>query len=112
MVNIAHHSVTLAFRHTMMVAVGFWAVSLLLATLEATLGANIVIGGLYFLSIPVLVACLTWANGGFDARRVRGAGAVLMLGTVVLLSSSFIILFGLLAASGLLHLVHNAPAGA
>ena len=70
------------------------------------LGASLVLGGLYFLSIPMLVGALTWANGSCVAR-VRGPGAVVMLGAVVLLSSSLIILLGLAAASGLLHLVQS-----
>ena len=45
------------WHHTLTVAAVFWAGYLVLVTLEATVGSNIVISGLFFLSIPMLVAC-------------------------------------------------------
>jgi len=106
MSSTATHPVSLAFRHTLGVAAGFWAVCLALTGLEAALGANMVLGGLFFITIPMLVGALTWANRSC-VPRPRAAGSVLLLGAVVLLSSSLIILLGLLASSGLLRLVHT-----
>ena len=106
MAYTACHPATLALRHTLTVAAGFWGASLLLTTLEAVFGAHALLGGLYFLSIPMLVGGLTWANGGFVARG-RGPGAVLVLGAVVLCSASLIILLGLVATSELLSLIHG-----
>lgn len=109
MLQAADNPVTLAFRHTLTVATGFWAACLLLTTLEAALGANLVLGGLYFISIPMLVGGLTWANGGC-VGRARGPVAVCMLGAIVLLSSSLIILLGLVAASSLMRLMQTGAA--
>ena len=102
--RLASPSLTLALRHTFSVAVGFWAACLLLTTLEAALGSSIVLGGLFFCSIPMLVGGLVWANGAC-VSGARGPGAVLLLGLVVLLSSSLIIGLGLLASSSLLRLM-------
>lgn len=109
MLPLARTPVSLAVRHTLSVAVGFWAACLLLTTLEAALGSNIVIGGLFFCSIPMLVGGLVWANGAC-VSGTRGPGAVLLLGVVVLVSSSLIIGMGLLASSSLLRLMtHGIP---
>ena len=111
MLSLERHPVSQAFRHTLTVATGFWGACLVLTTLEAALGANSVIGSLFFLSIPLLVGGLTWANG-VCVSRPRGAGSVVMLGVVVLLSSSLIILLGLLAASRWLHFMHTGALSA
>lgn len=109
--TITAHILTRSVRHTTSVAAGFWAVCLVLTLLEAAIGASVFLGGLFFLSIPVLVACLTWANFGC-VWVSRGAVAMVLLGTVVLVSSSLIILLGLLASSGLLSLITGAGFGA
>ena len=109
MLRAAKPSLMLAFRHTFSVAAGFWAACLLLTTLEAAIGSSIVIGGLFFCSIPMLVGGLVWANGACVAGA-RGPGAVLLLGVVVLVSSSLIIGLGMLASSSLLRLMTHGLA--
>ena len=42
----------------------------LLVVAEVALGWNMVIGGLFLLSIPLLVAVLTWVNKGIVFDRV------------------------------------------
>jgi len=91
------------------VATIFWGSCLLLVVAEVAIGSNIVIGSLFFLSIPLLVAVLTWVNKGIVFDRVpRTFGSVLMLGMSVLAVSTVIILVGLLAAANLRTLMIGA----
>ena len=91
------------------VATTFWGSCLLLVVAEVAIGSNIVIGSLFFLSIPLLVAVLTWVNKGIVFDRVpRTFGSVLMLGMSVLAVSTVIILVGLLAAANLRTLMIGA----
>lgn len=94
------------WHHTLTVAAVFWAGYLILVTLEATVGSNIVISGLFFLSIPMLVALLTWVNLGIVFRRQpRRLWSVFALGAAVLGSATAIMLVGLVAAAKLKDLL-------
>ena len=90
------------WHHTLSVASSFWGVCLVLVAVEAAFGSNAVSSGLFFLSIPLLVALLTWVNLGMvfggGPRRIWSLFA---LGGTVLASSSLIILVGLVAAAKL-----------
>ncbi len=98
-----------SYRQNLSVAAAFWGAYLALVMAEAALGANMVIGGLFFLSIPVLVAVLTWVNKGIVFNRARRkVGSVLVLGLSVLVVSTVIILVGLLAAANLKILMVGA----
>ncbi len=90
------------WHRTIRIATAFWGVSLALVAMEATFGANVLVSGLYFLSLPALVGFLTWAYRGIVfARFERHPGSVLALGISVLAVSSVIVFVGLLAASNL-----------
>jgi hypothetical protein len=96
-------------RQNLSVATAFWGACLVLVVAEVAIGSNIVIGGLFFMSIPLLVAVLTWVNKGivFD-RAPRTLASVLVLGLSVLVVSTLIILVGLLAAANLKSLMIGA----
>lgn len=83
----------------------FWAACLALVALEATVGSNLFVGLVFFLSIPVLVGYLTWVNKDIVTRTGRGLLSVVLLGISVLISSSVIILIGLVAAANLKTLI-------
>jgi hypothetical protein len=89
-----------SMHQTISVAALFWGLCLALATLEATLGANLVSSGLFFLSVPALVAGLFWANRSLLRARARMT-ALMTLAVSVLVYASVILLLGLLAASKL-----------
>jgi hypothetical protein len=95
-----------SYRENLSVASLFWATCLALVIVEVAIGSNIVIGGIFVLSIPLLVMVLTWVNKGivFD-RAPRTAGSVLVLGLSVLAVSTAIVLVGLLAAANLKSLM-------
>ena len=99
------NSVQQVWKRTLRIAVAFWAACLILVTIEATAGANMVLGVVFFLSIPVLVGYLTWANKDIMVSARRGLLSVIVLGISVLLFSSVIILIGLLAAAKLKGLI-------
>ena len=84
----------------------FWGTCLVLVMVEVAVGSNIVVGGIFVLSVPLLVVMLTWVNKGivFD-RAPLTAGSVLVLGVSVLVVSTLIILVGLLAAANLKSLM-------
>lgn len=96
------------WRQTLTVAATFWAVCLVLVAFEATLGANFVLGGVFFLSIPMLVAFITWATKDLMLVPRRGVSAVFVLGVCVFFMSTVIILIGLLAAANLKTLMVGA----
>lgn len=96
-------------RQNLSVATVFWGACLALVVAEVAVGSHMLIGGLYVLSIPLLVAVLTWVNKGIVFDRVpRTLGSVLVLGASVLVVSTVIILVGLLAASSLKSLMVGA----
>jgi hypothetical protein len=90
------------------VAAVFWTLSLVLVALEATMGAHFVLGGLYLLSIPLLVAFVAWATKDLAAVLRRRMPAVALHGACVLVFASLIVLVGLLAASNLKSLMLGA----
>jgi hypothetical protein len=94
------------YRQNLSVAAAFWGTCLALVVAEVAIGSNIVIGAVFVLSIPLLVAVLTWVNKGivFD-RAPHTTGSVLVLGLSVLVVSTLIILVGLLAAANLKSLM-------
>lgn len=90
------------WRQTLGVATAFWGACLALVIVEATVGSNVVVAGLFFLSIPVLVGVLTWVNRGIVfGQAPRRFTSILVLGLAVLVSASLIVLVGLLAAANL-----------
>ena len=98
-----------SYRQNLSVASVFWGTCLALVMVEVALGSNIVIGGLFSLSIPMLVVVLTWVNKGIVFDRVpRTVSSVLVLGLSVLVVSTAIILVGLLAAANLKTLLVGA----
>ncbi len=96
------------WRQTLSVAAAFWAVCLVLVALEAKMGANFVLGGIFFLSIPMLVAFTTWATKDVMLVLHRGLSAVVLLGVCVFFTSTLIVLIGLLAAANLKTLMIGA----
>ena len=90
------------------VAAVFWALCLVLVALEATMGTHFVLGGLYLLSIPLLVAFVAWATKDLAPVLRRRVPAVVIHGACVLLFASLIVLIGLLAASNLKSLMLGA----
>ena len=95
-----------AWQQTLTAAASFWAACLLLVIFEATVGSNAFISVLFFFSIPLLVAWLTWVNLGIVYRRwPRQLWSVFALGAAVLGSATLIILVGLVAAAKLKHLL-------
>jgi hypothetical protein len=87
-------------QQTVSVAALFWGVCLLLVTLEATVGANPVSSGLFFLSVPALVTGLLWANRSLLGSRERFT-ALATLAVSVFVYATVILLLGLVAASKL-----------
>jgi hypothetical protein len=96
------------WRQTLKIAVGFWATWLALGAVEAKVGSNAVVASVFFLSIPALVFFLTWANKDILHIIPRRSLSVLVLGVSVLLSSSVIVLVGLIAAAKLKLLISGA----
>ena len=106
---ISTYPILRSYRQNLSVAVAFWGTYLVLGVVEVMLGSNIIIGGLFFLSIPLLVAVLTWVNKGivFD-RAPRTLSSVLVLGLSVLIVSAVIVLVGMLATANLKTLMIGA----
>lgn len=96
------------WRQTLSVAATFWTVCLVLVALEARMGSNFVLGGVFFLSIPMLVAFTTWATKDVMFVLHRRFSAIVLLGVCVLLTSTLIVLIGLLAAANLKTLMIGA----
>jgi len=96
------------WRQTLTVAASFWAVCLVLVAFEATLGANFVLGGLFFFSIPMLVAFIIWSTRDLMLVLRRDVSAVLVVGVCVFFTSTLIVLVGLLAAANLKTLMLGA----
>ena len=96
-------------RTVLNIAVVFWGTCLALVAVEATFGSSALVAGMFFLSIPLLVGCLTWVSLGFAIRqRTRNLTSVVMLGVGILASASVIILVGLVAAANLKSLLLSA----
>jgi hypothetical protein len=91
-------------QRSVTIATLYWGACLVLVTLEAAVGANPVSALLFFLSVPMLVTALFWANRSLLRSRPRllALGA---LGGTVLVYSSLILLLGLIAASKLKSLL-------
>ena len=96
------------WRQMLTVAAVFWALCLVLVALEATMGAHFVLAGLFFLSIPLLVAFVTWSTKDLATVLRRSLPAVVVHGACVLVFASLIVLVGLLAASNLKSLMLGA----
>ena len=103
---ISTYPILRSYRQNLSVATIFWGTCLGLVVAEVTLGSNIIIGGIFLLSIPLLVAVLTWINKGIVFDRVpRTLSSVVVLGLTVLVVSTIIILVGVLAAANLKSLM-------
>ena len=99
---ISTHSLVRGCQKTLSVATAFWGTCLVLVLAEAAIGASMIIAVLFFLSIPLLVAVLTWVNKGIVFDHVpHSISSVLVLGFSVLVYSSLIIFVGLVAAANL-----------
>lgn len=104
---IVTHSVLRGCQQTLSVASIFWGTCLALVLAEAAIGASMIIAALFFLTIPSLVAGLTWVNKGIVFDHVpHSIGSVFVLGFSVLVYSSLIIFVGLVAAANLKTLVN------
>lgn len=102
--NLSSH----VWRQTLKVATGFWGVCLLLVAIEAAFGANPVTSTIFFLSVPVLVGYLMWANKELLVFVREGLLVILVLGLYVLCSATFIVFIGLFAAANLKTLITGA----
>ena len=94
--------------HTVKIATSFWGICLLLVLIEATVGDNVVTPTIFFLSVPVLVAYLMWANVDLLIQLRKNLFSVFVLGVYVLCSASAIVFVGLFAAANLRTLVIGA----
>ena len=90
-----------AWEHTLKIATSFWGVCLLSVLIEATMGDNLVTQTIFFLSVPVLVGYLIWANIDVLMALRKSLFAVFVLGVYVLCSASAIVFVGLFAAANL-----------
>ena len=88
-------------RHMLSVATIFWALCLLLVAAEAAFGDNVVTGSLFFLSVPLLVGGLLWANRTVLVYLKRGPLQAVLLGVYVLACATVIVFVGLFAAANL-----------
>lgn len=91
-------------RQTASVALLFWGSCLVLAGLEASVGANLISAGLFFVSVPIMVIGLLWANRSLLRSRQRWT-ALATMAVSVFVYASIILLFGLYAASKLKNLL-------
>lgn len=96
------------WKETLKVASAFWAVCLVLVSIEARFGANRITETVFFLSVPALVGYLMWANRDLLIRLRSSLLGVLLLGLYVLLCASVIVLVGLVAAVSLKSLIVGA----
>jgi len=94
-------------HQTASVAATFWGACLVLVTVEATVGENLVSSALFFLSVPALVIGLIWANRSLLRSRAR-LTAMATLAVSVFVYASVILLLGLLAAAKLKSLLMDA----
>jgi hypothetical protein len=96
---------SLLWKQTLSVATGFWALCLALVAVEATWGASIVTGTLFFLSVPALVGFLIWANKALLILMRRGFAAAFAIAAYVLLCATLIVFVGLFAAANLKNII-------
>ena len=89
------------WKQTLKVASGFWGVCLFLVAIEAAVGDNAVTATIFFLSVPVLVGYLMWANWQLMILVRERLLAVFVLGVYVLCSATVIVFVGLFAAANL-----------
>lgn len=89
------------WEQTLKIATSFWGVCLLLVLIEALIGDNVVTPTIFFLSVPVLVGYLMWANIDLLMGLRKSLLAVFVLGMYVLCSASAIVFVGLFAAANL-----------
>ena len=90
-----------AWEQTLKIATSFWGVCLLLVLIESTVGDNTVTRTIFFLSVPVLVGYLLWANVHLLMQLRKNVLSVMVLGVYVLCSASAIVFVGLFAAANL-----------
>ena len=88
-------------RRILKVALFFWAFCLTLGAIEGTVGSGTIVASIFFLSVPVLVGFLTWANYELLYVLPRRLTSVLVLGGTLMLSSTAVVMVGLLAAAGM-----------
>ena len=89
------------WAHTLKVAALFWGAFLVLVAVETAVGSSTLLAFLFSLCIPALVGFLTWVNKDILWMIERRVLSVVVLGLTVLVSSSVIILVGLVAAVSL-----------
>jgi len=83
------------------VALSFWAFCLILGAIEGTVGSGVIVATIYFLSVPVLIGFLTWAHHELLYVLPRRLSSVLAVGGALMLSSTAVVMVGLLAAAGM-----------
>ena len=88
-------------RRMLKVALSFWAFCLTLGAIEGTVGSSIIVESIFFLSVPVLVGFLTWTNHELLFVLPRRLTSVLVVGGTLLLSSTAVVMVGILAAAGM-----------
>jgi hypothetical protein len=96
------------WRQTLKVATAFWGVCLGLVAIDATIGANVFTALAFFISVPILVGYLMWANRDLLILIKRGFVPMVAFGVYVLCSASAIVFVGLFAAANLKSLIAGA----
>ena len=98
---VARHSAKRCLR----LGIYFWAFWLVLVALEATLGSSQLIGAALFVSIPLLVATLIWANHTVLLMVESRFTGMFLLGVTVLFSASMVTAVGIAATASLKNLL-------
>lgn len=94
-------------RQTGSLAIAFWGGWLVLAALETSVGSNLVSSVLFLLSLPLLVALLTWTSRGFVWVIEQRFIAIVAMGLTVLTLASLITAVGMMATASLTTLLGN-----
>ena len=87
------------------VAVLFWGGWLVLAGLESSIGSNLVSSWLFLLSLPLLVALLTWTSRSIIVVVQQRYLAVLLMGVMVLTLASLVTAIGIMSTASLKSLL-------
>lgn len=93
------------WRQTLKVATAFWGVCLALVAIDAAIGANVFTATVFFISVPILVGYLMWANRDLLVFIRRGFMPMVVFGVYMLCSASVIVFVGLFAAANLKSLM-------
>lgn len=95
---------------TLKAAAVFWALCILLAAVEARIGANWLGSLLFFLALPVLVGYLAWIHRDIlHWSALHPMLALLVYATAVLITAVLILALGLLSGQYLFSAPEAAP---